>query len=99
MPKRQSGLNGREVSHNDCVSFRSWPAALPILPQSTISVAPKVQTEDQAFGSTRRSSTTRWSDMLILERNGTRWLVRDILLKGEWAFKSGESLRTILNSR
>jgi hypothetical protein len=44
-------------------------------------------------------STTRWSDVLILERNRSKWLVRDILLKGEWAFKSGESLRTILSSR
>jgi hypothetical protein len=44
-------------------------------------------------------STTRWSDVLILVRNGNRWLVSDILLKGEWAFKSGDSLRSILNSR
>ena len=44
-------------------------------------------------------STTRWSDVLVLVRTGNRWLVSDILLKGEWAFKSGESLRSILSSR
>jgi len=44
-------------------------------------------------------STTRWSDVLVLVRNGNRWLVSDILLKGEWAFKSGDSLRSILSSR
>ena len=43
-------------------------------------------------------STTRWSDVLILVRNGKRWLVSDILLRGEWAFKSGDSLRSILSS-
>ncbi len=42
-------------------------------------------------------STTRWSDVLVLVRSGKRWLVRDILLKGEWAFKTGSSLRAILN--
>jgi len=43
-------------------------------------------------------STTRWSDELVLVRSGNRWLVSDILLKGEWAFKSGSSLRAILAS-
>lgn len=45
------------------------------------------------------SSTTRWSDVLVLVRRGNRWLVSDILLKGEWAFKSGDSLRSVLSSR
>ncbi|HET6891500.1 MAG TPA: hypothetical protein VFH31_10390 [Pyrinomonadaceae bacterium] len=44
-------------------------------------------------------STTLWSDVLVLVRRGNRWLVSDILLKGEWAFKSGGSLRSILSSR
>lgn len=44
-------------------------------------------------------STTSWSDVLILVRNDKQWLVSDILMKGEWAFKSGSSLRSILNSR
>lgn len=44
-------------------------------------------------------STTRWSDVLILVRTGNRWLVSDILMKGEWQFKSGSSLRSILSSR
>jgi hypothetical protein len=44
-------------------------------------------------------STTRWSDVIILVREKNRWLVRDILLQGEWGFKSGYSLRSILSSR
>lgn len=44
-------------------------------------------------------ATTSWSDVLVLERVGGRWLVSDILMKGEWAFKSGNSLRSILSSR
>lgn len=44
-------------------------------------------------------ATTSWSDVLVLERIGKRWFVSDILMKGEWAFKSGTSLRSILSSR
>ena len=44
-------------------------------------------------------ATSSWSDVLVLERIGRRWLVSDILMKGEWAFKSGNSLRSILSSR
>ena len=43
-------------------------------------------------------STTRWSDVIVLVRDKKRWLVSDILLKGEWAFKSGDSLRKNLSS-
>lgn len=43
-------------------------------------------------------STTRWSDVLVMVRNRNRWLVWDIRLKGQWAFKSGDSLRTVLKS-
>ena len=43
-------------------------------------------------------STTRWSDVLVLVHRKNRWLVWDILLKGEWAFKSGHSLRANLRS-
>ena len=43
-------------------------------------------------------STTRWSDVLVLTRTRDGWRVWDILLKGEWAFKSGASLRSILSS-
>jgi hypothetical protein len=53
-----------------------------------------VQLEYQQGG-----STTRWSDVLVLVRTGKRWLVSEILMKGEWQFKSGGSLRSILNSR
>ena len=45
---------------------------------------------------TQGGSTSRWSDVLILARKGNRWLVSDILLKGDWAFKSGASLRANL---
>jgi hypothetical protein len=43
-------------------------------------------------------SISRWSDVLVLTRTGDGWRVWDILLKGEWAFKSGESLRGVLSS-
>lgn len=43
-------------------------------------------------------STTRWSDTLVLVRNNNRWLVWDVLFKGEWAFKQGNSLRRVLSS-
>ena len=43
-------------------------------------------------------STTRWSDVIVLMRDKNRWLVSDILFKGEWAFKSGDSLRKNLSS-
>lgn len=45
---------------------------------------------------TQGGSTSRWSDVLVLVRRGNRWLVSDILLKGDWAFKSGASLRANL---
>ena len=45
---------------------------------------------------TQGGSTSRWSDVLVLVRKGNRWLVSDILLKGDWAFKSGASLRANL---
>lgn len=45
---------------------------------------------------TQGGTTTSWSDSLILTRQGNRWLVSDILLKGDWAFKSGASLRANL---
>lgn len=43
-------------------------------------------------------STTRWSDTLVLIRNKNRWVVWDVLFKGEWAFKQGNSLRSVLSS-
>ncbi len=41
----------------------------------------------------------RWTDLLVLKRTRDGWLVDDIKLKGEWAFKSGSSLRGILSAR
>ena len=43
-------------------------------------------------------ATTRWSDTLVLVREKGRWKVWDILFKGEWAFKQGNSLRGVLSS-
>ena len=43
-------------------------------------------------------STSRWSDVLVLTRTRDGWRVWDILLQGDWAFKSGASLRSILTS-
>ena len=41
-------------------------------------------------------STSRWTDVLILTWTKNGWRVSDILMKGEWQFKNGESLRKIL---
>jgi hypothetical protein len=46
----------------------------------------------------RGGATSRWSDVLVLTRTSDGWRVWDILLKGEWAFKTGESLRSVLSS-
>jgi hypothetical protein len=43
-------------------------------------------------------SIVRWSDTLVLVREADQWLVDDILLQGDWDFKSGDSLRQILES-
>jgi hypothetical protein len=45
------------------------------------------------------SSAVRWSDTLVLVRTRSGWLVSDILLKGDWQFKSGDSLRGILKTK
>jgi hypothetical protein len=43
-------------------------------------------------------SVTRWSDNIVLVRTKDGWRVWDILLKGNWPFKSGDSLRSILKA-
>jgi hypothetical protein len=43
-------------------------------------------------------STSRWSDVLVLTRTSDGWRVWDILLKGEWTFKTGDSLRSVLTT-
>lgn len=48
---------------------------------------------------TWRGETSRWHDLIILRQREGRWLVDDILMKGEWAFKSGASLRGVLSAR
>lgn len=46
-----------------------------------------------------QSGVSRWADTLVLARTKTGWKVSDILLKGEWQFKQGSSLRAILEAR
>ena len=44
------------------------------------------------------NSTSQWADVLVLTRTANSWRVWDILMKGEWTFKTGNSLRSILRS-
>lgn len=37
-----------------------------------------------------------WTDTLVWKRRGQQWLLDDVLMGGEWAFKSGRSLRSQL---
>lgn len=37
-----------------------------------------------------------WSDTLIFKQHGERWLLDDIRMGGNWEFKSGHSLRSML---
>lgn len=43
-------------------------------------------------------ATSRWTDVLVLTWTKDGWRVSDILMKGEWQFKNGESLRSILKA-
>jgi hypothetical protein len=43
-------------------------------------------------------SASQWSDTLVLIGTKEGWRVWDILLNGEWEFKSGNSLRGILKT-
>jgi len=38
-------------------------------------------------------SPVKWTDTLVFKNDGKTWLLDDILLGGEWAFKPGASLR------
>jgi hypothetical protein len=44
-------------------------------------------------------STSRWNDELVLVRTKNGWRVHDVLLKGDWQFKGGSSLRQSLKAR
>lgn len=44
-------------------------------------------------------SVSRWEDTLVLVRTREGWRVWDVLLKGDWAFKNGDSLRGVLRAR
>ena len=41
-------------------------------------------------------ATTKWTDVAVLVNTPAGWRIHDILMKGEWQFKSGASLRGIL---
>lgn len=41
-------------------------------------------------------ATSRWTDVMVLVNTPAGWRIYDILMKGEWQFKNGESLRKIL---
>ncbi|HEV8593068.1 MAG TPA: hypothetical protein VGQ55_13265, partial [Pyrinomonadaceae bacterium] len=43
-----------------------------------------------------KSDATEWTDTAILEKIGGRWVITDILFKGNWEFKSGASLKNAL---
>jgi hypothetical protein len=42
--------------------------------------------------------SARWTDILALVQTRDGWRIRDILLKGDWQFKMGSSLRQILQT-
>lgn len=44
-------------------------------------------------------SIVQWSDTLILQRDESGWRVWDIVFKGDWQFKTGNSLRGVLQIR
>ena len=43
-----------------------------------------------------KSDATEWMDTAVLEKVDGRWVITDILFKGNWDFKSGASLRNAL---
>lgn len=48
---------------------------------------------------TDSSGTSQWTDTLLLTRSRNVWQVSDIIFKGEWQFKTGSSLRRVLQAR
>lgn len=45
---------------------------------------------------TSEGATSRWTDVMVLVNDPGGWRIYDILMKGEWQFKNGDSLRQIL---
>jgi len=45
-----------------------------------------------------KDETSQWSDTLVLVKTKEGWRVWDILLNGDWQFKSGSSLRQVLGA-
>lgn len=43
-----------------------------------------------------KEDTARWTDTLILTRITGRWRVWDIRFDGDWPFKTGDNLRSVL---
>ena len=43
--------------------------------------------------------TVKWTDIVILKKIDSHWMISDILYKGKFEFKNGESLSTLLKTR
>jgi len=42
------------------------------------------------------SDKVKWTDTVILKREGKKWVITNIIFKGKWQFKSGSSLLNAL---
>lgn len=42
------------------------------------------------------SDKVKWTDTAILKREGSKWVITNIIFKGKWQFKSGSSLLNAL---
>jgi len=45
-----------------------------------------------------KSDATEWVDTVVLTKAGGKWVISDILFKGNWAFMNGASLRASLTN-
>jgi len=45
-----------------------------------------------------KNDATEWMDTVILTKTNGKWLISDILFKGNWAFMNGASLRASLTN-
>lgn len=45
-----------------------------------------------------KSDATEWMDTVVLTKTNGKWVINDILFKGNWAFMNGASLRASLTN-
>ncbi|PYS98939.1 MAG: hypothetical protein DMF63_12745 [Acidobacteria bacterium] len=45
-----------------------------------------------------KSDATEWMDTVVLTKTNGKWIISDILYKGNWAFMNGASLRASLSN-